>query len=1021
MLFAFDDFTLNLDALELRRRGVPIALQRLPLDLLLYLVRHRDRVVTKDELFEQVWKGIAVGDGALNQAIAVVRRALGERRSEPRLIQTVRARGYRFTGEVREVATHARLPLAEGAAPPRTVDAETAFIGRHDVMRLLDAALEDSLRGQVRLVLVSGLPGMGKTRICEEFAATGSRRGLQALSGACTEGAPPYWPWIQILQQIHAFGPHRDDRTRATIEALLAKLSPKENGNDGTWAALDEPAARAQFFDRFSHLGVQILRRTPMLLMFDDLHVADLASLELLHFLAQRAGDQPILFLGTYRQREARRNANKGAVIERLAHLAGALSHELTGMQDDEVARLFHSVSGARLEGAALQALRRRTGGNPFFVKELARLQPAQEHPIDARALPSGVADAVRQHIDTVTRRCRETLATASALGFDFDAPLLAAAMGRELALVLEELDEAVSAGLVVQTRGAGVGYRFAHMLVCEVISESLPPARRAAVHASIGKAIEALPDAAETFLTELAEHFYRAAVYEPVACVRYARRAALRAMRSFAFEEAVRHYQRALEVFPYAGEGEKARARLLLGLGIAHARTGDFEQAQPILRQAMDTSRALGEREMLAWAAYGFCLFERSDLPVPAVISVLQETLAVYDEPTPLRVLLLAQLADALWFVPPIEHARARALEAVELGRAVDQPEALAKALSRAHRIWIGPAEEIDRRFALSSEIERLRPRIRDPQTLLESYWPSLCDSMLCGDRVGFDRAVDALSRQAAEIDQPFAYWHATVYEAARAHLGGHFDRAEALARRARAGTSPGGKVFAEHVFAIQFLMLSLDRGRPADAVPLLEQRASSERELPWRLNLARCRVALGKTDEARRLVAEVVAQLADIPRNIAWMDTLCCLAALCVALKLRREGAAVYDELLPFEPYHELSGGAWVHRGSVARPLGNLAALGRHWDIAYRHFERAIENDRRFGAVACVARNQYDYAFALLSGGGSRATANDLLSQASEIAREIGFEQLRAEAERLLRGRSSSSGTNQPASSPA
>jgi len=141
MLYTFEKFTLNLDTLELLCGDRQVVLQRLPLDLLLYLIERRERVVTKDELLEQVWKGISVGEGALTQAIAVVRRALGERHAPAPLIQTVRGRGYRFGAPVREIATHGGLAQGPASRPGAPGSDRGPFVGRHELMRLIETIL----------------------------------------------------------------------------------------------------------------------------------------------------------------------------------------------------------------------------------------------------------------------------------------------------------------------------------------------------------------------------------------------------------------------------------------------------------------------------------------------------------------------------------------------------------------------------------------------------------------------------------------------------------------------------------------------------------------------------------------------------------------------------------------------------------------------------------------------------------------------------------------------------------------
>ncbi len=198
VVFAFGEFEADEALRELRREGRPIDLHPTPLRLLLYLLRHRDRVISKDELLDRVWSEVAVSEGALSTAIKEIRSALGDDGSQQRVIQTLRGRGYRLIAPVEE---------QPAATPTRTYPARRGvpdFVGRGSILTQLDAALEDAGAGRGRIVLLAGEAGIGKTRTAEEFAATARSRGVSVHAAWCREekGAPPYWPWVQILRGL---------------------------------------------------------------------------------------------------------------------------------------------------------------------------------------------------------------------------------------------------------------------------------------------------------------------------------------------------------------------------------------------------------------------------------------------------------------------------------------------------------------------------------------------------------------------------------------------------------------------------------------------------------------------------------------------------------------------------------------------------------------------------------------------------------------------------------------------------
>jgi len=196
--YTFAGLTLDEALYELRRGAAAVKLEPKVFDVLRHLVRHRERVVSKDELLAELWPGEHVSESVLPRCITALRKAVGDTASGQHVIQTVHGRGYRFIAAL-EIAADGEVALAreEGPAEPRG-----AFVGREDAMAKLRAALADALGGVGRLVLLVGEPGIGKTRTAEEIASDGRRAGALVLAGRCYEGdgAPAFWPWLQILR-----------------------------------------------------------------------------------------------------------------------------------------------------------------------------------------------------------------------------------------------------------------------------------------------------------------------------------------------------------------------------------------------------------------------------------------------------------------------------------------------------------------------------------------------------------------------------------------------------------------------------------------------------------------------------------------------------------------------------------------------------------------------------------------------------------------------------------------------------
>src|SRR5262249_3335751 len=194
MTIAFGDFELNERLYELRRAGALVPMPPKAFDLLAYLLRHRDRVVTKDELLACVWPSQSVTGSSLTSCINTVRGCLGDDGGGPGLIETIRGRGYRFRGGVTPVAP-ATSPAAEAAA----VSTRASFVGRVAELARMSGALARVVAGRGEAMLIVGEAGIGKTRLVEEFGVRTRAAGARLVIGAAREGEgiPAFWPWVE--------------------------------------------------------------------------------------------------------------------------------------------------------------------------------------------------------------------------------------------------------------------------------------------------------------------------------------------------------------------------------------------------------------------------------------------------------------------------------------------------------------------------------------------------------------------------------------------------------------------------------------------------------------------------------------------------------------------------------------------------------------------------------------------------------------------------------------------------------
>jgi DNA-binding winged helix-turn-helix (wHTH) protein len=321
MIFAFDDHELDDQLFELRRAGVKVPVQPRVLDVLLLLVRRRDRVVLKVEMFEALWPGIAVSDASIARAIMDARKTIGDELQQK--IVTVRARGFRFSAAVTEIEAR---PLAP--TPTTVAASDPTFVGREACLTALEARLEAACLGRGSAVWLTGEPGIGKTRSVDELARRARARGALVCSARAEEqpGAPPFWLWTQIV------------RARGS-ERLAERASPLFAGAP--------PSAEARFgtFDAVVRELVESARARPLVLVLDDLQWADDGSLALLQFLVRAISESAIVIVGAYRDTESAER--RSPRLTALASESGSYVLALRGLAQAEIQRFVEIATGS--------------------------------------------------------------------------------------------------------------------------------------------------------------------------------------------------------------------------------------------------------------------------------------------------------------------------------------------------------------------------------------------------------------------------------------------------------------------------------------------------------------------------------------------------------------------------------------------------------------------------------------------------------------------------------------------------
>ena len=510
------------------------------------------------------------------------------------------------------------------------VRGESRFVGRQREMDILKASLEDVLSGNGRILMLAGEPGIGKTSLVQEFALNAEREGIRALWGRCHEGrgAPPYWPWIDLIRPYIENWDSDELRTELghgayAIANIFPEIREKLPYLKPARAPEDPSQARFQSFDAFASFLKNCAKSKPMLLVLDDLQWADTTSLLLMEFLAKELTGALIFIVGIYRITEVDR---VHPLSETLGRLSGQSSYgqiSLEGLSSDEVKLFVELSTGQKYLQNQIDKVFDRTLGNPFFTKvvvdELVHDGTIDDLDNQLMAVPERIRDAIWSRLRRLSPECIELVTLASVFGREFLLGHLYQVSDVPSQVKLVELIEEALLAQIIETNGADSDmYQFTHDLIHHTVYDELSPARKAGLHARIAEAlVEIHGSEAEVHAPILARHFARAkAVIGTENLARYLAMTGGQALASFAFVEALSHFEAALEAKEEhsisANETQVANSELaaiLFGLGKAQVATYARARAQEAVdtfRRAFDAFLELGDvKNAVAVATY--------------------------------------------------------------------------------------------------------------------------------------------------------------------------------------------------------------------------------------------------------------------------------------------------------------------------------------------------------------------------------------------------------------------------------
>ncbi|WP_236577432.1 AAA family ATPase, partial [Streptomyces sp. MBT55] len=906
-----------------------------------------------------------------------------------------------------------------------------ALFGRDHPAGVLRSEIARATDSHGGLVLVTGEAGIGKSTLVTDAAHEARRRGALVVGGSCwdSDNTPGYWPWVQILRGLRrsatatewASAQEASDGRLAVLLGDPAAVTtggahggepgaeagaPGDTGPPGgEWTGGGAPgwgssegAEAFGLFDAVTTALVTVSQSRPLVVVLDDLHSADPASLRLLEFAAQHAWFERLLLIGTYRdvEVEAPGHPLQQLILPLVSRAAATLT--LTGLGRDEVGALMAVTTGREPAPQLVDEVHRRTGGNPFFVEQTARLWHSGS-PVST--IPPGVREAVRQRLALLPEPVVSLLTSAALLGREFRRQVLAVVHGAPVPHVDRLLESAVVARVVVP-RPSGQ-YAFAHDLLRETLYASLADAEARERHAAAVRALDAhggLGDAVPP--GALARHAHLAGdALERDRRLDLLLAAARDASGRLADEEAAGHYRRALAVASdesgAAGRGPDLRRAVLIGLDLAgqlrHA--GESAEAQRLLDGAVARARELDDPELLGRVA--ITLHGDGFLGGPGVSTkgLLAEAHRRITGKEGQESLSDDRLAQEL------------AINFMALARSGSDDEALAFSLWARHdSVWgLGSAVE---RLGLTDEMTVVGRRTQHHDMEMHAAsmrWVALLE---LGDPAFLDQFRTYLRLAELTALPRFALGIA-VDTSLIASLQGRFAEAStALADDALAPENNDHAVFGFTAHHLRWA-LHLLQGHFAEAEEVLAELPASGYPHPGLLE-AITAVEQGDATPALRLIAEHADRAAPYPRAFMplWLRLLAQTAALTGDPRLI---ARAEDELTPFTGQWVVSLYGCDISGPVDLWLGMLAAARDDQDAAVAAFTEAAASSDRLGARPWAVRARLCLAPSLLArsdaGDGSFAgdadRARRLLGEVAREAGELALDHMEAEATAL------------------
>ena len=433
-------------------------------------------------------------------------------------------------------------PLAVDLPTPRRVSGPppTSLLGREEELARFGAVLDAAEQRRGAVVLVSGEPGIGKSRLVEAMLGAATDRGMLTALGRCYEGggAPAFWPFVEVGRALAA---QTHDEAGAAVDRLLRAVRPEgadhlRAGGEAVGTVVVDPATRFLVAEEITGALRDLAAHQPLVIALDDVYGADPDSLEALVRVAASLASLPAVVVATLRTADLPHDHPLAAALGELGRLPHVTRIAPRGLTIAETRTLLAVEAGLDADLELAERVHRRTDGNPFFTVELARLIGGERTDLD-REVPAGVRDVLRLRLSRLPEEIQAVLRVAAICGRSFARDVVAGVLRASEAETLDHLEIAIASQLIGEEPDPG-SYRFAHVLIQQAIADGMTALRRAHLHEAVAAVLAPRAAQQPDLWVEVAHHAVEAtAVTSPESAVEPLAMAALHAVAVNAHE----------------------------------------------------------------------------------------------------------------------------------------------------------------------------------------------------------------------------------------------------------------------------------------------------------------------------------------------------------------------------------------------------------------------------------------------------------------------------------------------------